>query len=802
MCSTHQSTCQSKGCSSGHCHEPVHSHGKGQASLCSSSLSDVCGQPHGQGDQENGESSASNGSGGSAEGEESESERSDSSRYSWHISGIDCPSCIKKVENALIRVRGVTKATVSFSTLRLQVDFESDQTNVDGVFACIEKLGYQLIERDAEPVVVQEPHFLKKQSTLLILAGLMGIGLVLSTVMPEAGAVVMVLATLWGIYPVACKAFNQALSGTPFGIETLMTVAAFGALFLGEMVEAATVLLLFLMGEQLEGLAASKARKGVESLMALTPDTAVRVTLSTDGGEIKEPVMADKLVPGDIIEVMPGDRLAADGELVSSVASFDESALTGESLPVDKQQGEKVMAGSLCVDRLARLGVVSEPGSNAIDRIVKLIEEAEKSKAPIERFIDRFSRWYTPLMMVISALVVLIPPLMFGQAWDVWVYRGLTLLLIACPCALVISTPAAVTSGLARAAQQGILIKGGAVLERLGSVKQIAFDKTGTLTEGRPQVVDVVLFVNSAGVNSAGVNSAGVNSADELLMLAGAVELGSRHPLAQAVIGYAESRQLSLREAENISAQAGKGVSGYVDGQEVIVASPVHLEHFIAVVEGAEQRIIDLEDQGCTVVGVVADQQLVGVIAIRDTLRKDAIKAVRTLKDLGVDSIMLTGDNRRAAAVIAGELGIAYQAGLLPEDKVTQVQALQKHAPVAMVGDGINDAPALKSADVGIAMGRGTDVALETADAALTHERIEDLASMISLSRATLRVVRQNVLFAVGLKVIFLVTTLMGITGLMLAVMADTGATVLVTLNSLRLLHRKKRSGCDVEQTK
>ncbi|MCL6270695.1 zinc/cadmium/mercury/lead-transporting ATPase [Sansalvadorimonas sp. 2012CJ34-2] len=695
----------------------------------------------------------------------------------WNIAGMDCPACVKKAENALSRVSGVISSHISFSTLRLQVQYAPGQNNEAGVVAAITDLGFSLSSFDEAPPEEEEPGFFKKYSSILILAALMGAGILAKSFNPEAGSIALILACVWGLIPIAKQAWSQARSGTPFGIETLMTVAAIGALALGEYFEAGMVLLLFMIGEHLEGLAASRARQGVKSLMALTPDKAVRVTSGPDG-ESKETVLASQLRPGDLIEILPGDRLAADCVLLTATASFDESALTGESVPVDRIAGEQVMAGSLAADRVARLKVLSEPGHNAIDRILKLIEEAEENKAPIERFVDRFSRWYTPLMMVISALVIVTPPLLLGGEWSTWVYRGLAMLLIACPCALVISTPAAVTSGLARAARQGLLIKGGAALEQLGHIQQIAFDKTGTLTEGRPQVVDIVTFGESQ---------------ETVLQLAAAVEKGSRHPLAQAIVRYADDKSIQFGEADNVSVSAGKGVSGLVDGKAVVVGSPSHLKDEIGHVKDAVQGIEGLEEQGCTVVGVVFDGELIGLIAISDTLREDAEEAIQSLNKLGITSIMLTGDNPRAAAAIASRIGVDYRAGLLPEDKVTTVRELQAKAPVAMVGDGINDAPALKSAHVGIAMGNGTDVALETADAALTHEKVTDLANMIDLSRATLGIIRQNVIFAIGLKVIFLMTSLLGVTGLLLAVMADTGSTALVTLNSLRLLKKKSK---------
>ncbi|WP_281647092.1 heavy metal translocating P-type ATPase [Parendozoicomonas sp. Alg238-R29] len=756
-------------CNSGGCHT-AHYHEHGYATVQEASAGTAVSSSDGQ------SSEAGGCCGSGAEDEDPESELSDSNIRCWHISGIDCPSCVKKVQTALTRVDSVVKAHVSFSTMRLQVEFTAGSANVNGVMTCIDNLGYRLTDIGEQAPAESEQNFFKKYASILVFGLLLGFGALVNSVQPEIGRWVLTLAALFGIFPIGKKALSQARSGTPFGIETLMTVAALGALVLGETLEAGMVLLLFMIGEHLEGLAANRARQGVESLMALSPDKMTRIIIGANGEETKEEILASQLMPEDIVEVRPGDRLATDGELITDAASFDESSLTGESVPVDRLTGETVMAGSLCADRVARLKVVSEPGNNAIDRVVRLIEEAEESKAPIERFIDKFSRWYTPLMMAISALVVVVPPLVLGGDWGTWVYRGLTLLLISCPCALVISTPAAVTSGLARAARQGFLIKGGAVLEQLGEVQQVAFDKTGTLTEGRPQVVDVIAF----GCEKHSV-----------LSMAAAVEDGSRHPLAQAIVRKAKKDGLEMTPGDNVSAQAGKGVSGQIDGATIVVGSPKYLAGEINSVSNSEKCIADLEERGYTVVGVTHNSELIGVIAISDTLRADSQEAIQRLNALGVSSIMLTGDNPRAAAAIAEKLEMDFRAGLLPEDKVKEVRALEKHAPIAMVGDGINDAPALKSAHVGIAMGSGTDVALETADAALTHERVRDLADMIDLSRATMQVVRQNVIFAIALKVVFLMTSLTGLTGLMLAVIADSGATALVTMNSLRLLRRK-----------
>lgn len=684
-------------------------------------------------------------------------------RFSWNVSGMDCAACARKVENAARQIAGVNHVQVMFATEKLVVTANADVR--PQIEKAVSELGYSLQSEDA-PQEAATPAWRENQP-LIALMVMMAVSWGLEQLNHPAGQLAFIVTTLVGLFPIARQALRLIKNGSWFAIETLMSVAALGALFIGATAEAAMVLLLFLIGERLEGWAASRARKGVSALMALKPETAVRLR----NGE-RETVAQRDLRPGDVIEVAAGGRLPADGTLISPFASFDESALTGESVPVERNAGEKVAAGATSVDRLVQLTVVSEPGDSAIDRILRLIEEADERRAPIERFIDRFSRIYTPAIMLVALLVAIVPPLFFAAEWLPWIYKGLTLLLIGCPCALVISTPAAITSGLAAAARRGALIKGGAALEQLGRVRQIAFDKTGTLTVGKPKVTSIV--------------ATGSVDEDALLALAAAVEQGSSHPLAQAIVADAQTRGLTIAEASHQRALAGSGIEAEVEGQRVLICAAGKFN-----ATGFEEQIQQLESAGQTVVLVVRNEALLGIIALRDTLREDAREAVAALHQLGVQGVILTGDNPRAAAAIAQELDLEYRAGLLPEDKVKEVSKLNASEPLAMVGDGINDAPAMKAATIGIAMGSGTDVALETADAALTGNRLTGLAQMIALARATHANIRQNIAIALGLKGIFLVTTLLGITGLWLAVLADTGATVLVTANALRLLRRK-----------
>jgi Cd2+/Zn2+-exporting ATPase len=476
---------------------------------------------------------------------------------------------------------------------------------------------------------------------------------------------------------------------------------------------------------------------------------------------------------GSIVVVRPGDRVPADGVIVSGNSSLDESALTGESVPRGRGEGDTVLAGSINIEAVLRVRVDKPAGDTLIARVVRLVEEAADAKAPSERFIERFARWYMPLICLLALAVALIPPLLWQESWNVWIYRGLTLLLIGCPCALVISTPASIASALAAGARRGLLVKGGGVLEAIGKVKHIAFDKTGTLTAGKPVVTEVVAL-RGAGE-------------DEVLQLAAAVEAHSSHPLAQAIVAAAQDRKIAF-DAVPSEVLPGRGVKGEVDGRVVIVGAPGRLN---VVDKQTLDRAALLEGDGKSVSVVLVADEPVGLIALRDEPRADAISGVRKVKDLGLNPVMLTGDNRANAEAVGRIVGMEVRAELLPEDKLAVIREKSAAGGIAKVGDGVNDAPALAAATVGIAMGSGTDVALEAADAAILNNRISDVAELVQLSRNTMSVIRQNVAIALGLKVVFLITTIIGVTGLWIAILADTGATVLVTANALRLLRSR-----------
>ncbi len=542
----------------------------------------------------------------------------------WQVAGMDCAACARKVENAVRQVPEVRQVHVLFATEKLVVDAPASQR--DAIEQAVRAAGYTL--REANTAAPVTPSGLRENLPIIVIAVFMALSWALEQVHPLAGRIAFTVTTLVGLFPVARQAWRLIRSGNPFAIETLMSVAATGALIIGASEEAAMVLLLFLVGERLEGWAANRARSGVSALVALRPETAVRLH-----GEARETVAISDLQPGDVIEVAAGGRLPADGKLLAAAASFDESALTGESLPVERQPGEKVPAGATSVDRLVSLEVTSRPGDSAIDRILHLIEEAESKRAPIERFIDRFSRIYTPVIMAAALLTALIPPLLFAAPWLPWIYKALALLLIGCPCALVISTPAAITSGLAAATRFGALIKGGAALEALGRVEQIAFDKTGTLTAGTPQVT--------------AIDPVDGLEAEALLAYAAAVEQGSTHPLAQAVVREATTRGVATLRAGAQRTLAGAGVEAQVEGRLLRISAPDKVS--IEISPDWQARIREQEAQGQTVIVVTASDRLLGTLALRDTQRADARDAVEKLRALGVGSVMLTGDNPRAA---------------------------------------------------------------------------------------------------------------------------------------------------------
>ncbi len=716
-----------------------------------------------------------------------EKEQKSSIRY--QVEGMDCPSCAFKIETALKRVAGAGAPIVNIGAGTVTIPISAGFDESEAVKA-ISKLGFIIknqqnhAAKDHSSYDNHDDHnhdapedrgkswWQTAKGRLVIVSGLLlAASFIASNILPMLGLWPFVVATLIALLSIARRAFAAAQSGSIFTIEMLMTIAALGALAINAAEEAAVVVFLFAVGELLEGVAAAQARKSISALTALTPKTALIID---DSGQRE--VSAETLKAGQLVLIRPGDRIACDGVIEQGSSEIDESPVTGESVPRAKTVGDEVFAGTVNLGSALKVRVTRAAADNTIARIIRLVEEAQSAKAPVQRFVDKFARIYMPIVVGIAVLVAVLPPLALGGAWSVWIYRALSLLLIACPCALVISTAAAIAAGLSTGARRGLLIKGGAVLEEIGNLRTIAFDKTGTLTQGKPQVTDI------QGVSI---------SDDETLRLVAALESGSNHPIARAVAKCVTERGInSIPLADNIEALSGRGLSGTVDERKLWLVSPRAAAEQISLSEALQKSVAALEENGKTVALLLEHQNVLGLFAVRDEPRQDAKDGLKALAALGITGIMLTGDNRRTTDAVAASLGIEARAELLPEDKAQIVKELQEsgRGPVGKVGDGINDAPALAAASVGIAMGGGTDVALETADAALLSNSVMGVADLVGLSRATLANIRVNVALALGSKAIFLVTTILGLTGMWIAVMADTGATVLGTLNALRLL--------------
>jgi Cd2+/Zn2+-exporting ATPase len=591
---------------------------------------------------------------------------------------------------------------------------------------------------------------------------------------PKTLAAVAVALGGWFLLPSAWQAARRLRPN----INLLMVVATAGAAIIGEWVEAATVVVLFGVAEWLEGWADRRARRAVGALLELAPETAL---VKTDAGTIEKPV-ADVAVDA-VVVVKNGERIPLDGVVCVGRSAVDQAPITGESVPVDKQPGDAVFAGSINGEGSLEVRVTKAAGDTTLARIIRLVEEAQEQKAPMQRFVDVFARYYTPSVATLALLLFVVPPLAFGGEWNVWLYRSCVLLIIACPCALVISTPVSVVAGLTALARRGVLVKGGAHLETIGKLRALALDKTGTLTEGKPRVIAIESVAASE---------------EDTLRTAASIDEHSSHPLAQAIVAHARERGSNHKAATDFQARAGRGAEAMLEGIPVFIGNHRFAHELGVCSPELEQRLSTIEARGQTAIVVGERPQggrsgrVLGIIAVGDALRANAKSAVAALHASGVrELVMLSGDNQRTVDAIAREVGIDSARGdLLPEDKVSAVEELRaRHVVVGMVGDGVNDAPAMATANIGIAMGAaGTDAAIETADIALMRDDLGMIAEAVQLGRRTLGIIRFNIVFALALKALFLGLAAFGVTSLWLAILADTGATLLVVANALRLL--------------
>ncbi|QUL98405.1 MAG: cation-translocating P-type ATPase [Candidatus Fermentithermobacillus carboniphilus] len=638
------------------------------------------------------------------------------------------------------------------------------------------------------------------------LLGITGIalGFILRRMGYSAYRIPFFMASVFAGYPVARAGIRALLAGRGADINLLTTIAGIGAMMLGEWAEGAAVLTLFSIGEYLEDKAGERTRKSIRELMDLAPATA---RVKREGGF--EEVPFHDVVPGDVVVVLPGERISVDGNVLSGESSVNEAPITGESVPVDKSAGSQVFAGTLNGEGALEIVATKGARDTTLSRIIAMVEEAQSRQAKSQRLVDAFARYWTPAMLALSVLVAIGVPLVSGQAFRPWIYRGLTILIVSCPCSLVISTPVTVVAAIARAARGGVLIKGGIHLEELGQVKAVAFDKTGTVTLGRMTVEDVVRTkgrvvsereddVGSEKEPEAGETDGQQNcdpggERDEraVLAIAAAVESRSEHPLARAVVEAARLRGVEFTPGEGFFAVRGRGARASVGGEEAFVGSEeLFRDEGIPVPEDLVKLGDDMRASGKTVVFVGTRKGVSGMLGISDSVRPEAREALGKLREKGLELVMLTGDDRRTAETVATRLGLTkFLSNLLPEDKVHAIQRLKYEVgPVAMVGDGVNDAPSLAEATVGIAMGRGTDIALEAADVTLMRNDLNAIPWAIDLARKARALIIQNVAFSIAVKVLALVLVFGGILPLWVAVMADSGASVAVTLNGLRIL--------------
>jgi Cd2+/Zn2+-exporting ATPase len=765
------------------------------------------------------------------------------------LEGLDCADCASTIERMLSRKEGIIRVAVNFPAAQLEVEYDPGRIDAAAIGKEIVHLGYgapspaadhrhtdvfYIPEMDCDEEIslirkklgalegvldlefnlvsqkltivhattsarieaalreirmnpqrekVEQPPgrgfwTVHRRLILTITSGLLtAAGFILSLAAADAisATVVYGAAILSGGWLVVRKGF-YALRNRTLDINVLMSLAVAGAAAMGEWLEGATVIFLFSLANLLESWSMNRARRSIKSLMELAPNVA-RVRYGTE----ERSVPVEEVRIGDVLAVRPGERVPLDGTVTEGATEVDQSPITGESLPVSKARGDEVFGGTINRGGYLEIRVTRHVRDTTLARIIHSVEEAHSRKAPSQSFVDRFARYYTPAIVLIAAVMAAGPPLIFGAAWGAWFYRALVLLVVACPCALVISTPVTIVSALARATRDGILFKGGVFLEAIGSLKAFAFDKTGTLTYGKLSVSGVVAL----------------NGADErtVLRLASGVESRSEHHLAEAILTEASSRGIEAPQAADFLSMPGKGAAATIDGRRYYIGNHRLFEEMGWCYPEVDAKLGALEKQGNTAVILGDGRSVLGIIAAADLPRRESSAALAGLKALGVEhTVLLTGDNRCTAGAIAERIGVdSFRAELLPQDKVAAVRELvERHGAAAMVGDGINDAPALAAATVGIAMGAaGTDAALETADVALISDDLSRLPIAVRLGRRALRLVKQNIAFSLLLKAVFIALTPLGLTTLWMAVLADMGASLLVIFNGLRAMGRK-----------
>ncbi|WP_350300898.1 heavy metal translocating P-type ATPase [Peribacillus frigoritolerans] len=699
----------------------------------------------------------------------------------YRIQGLSCTNCAAKFENNVRELEGVNDAKINFGASKIAVQGSATIEEIEkaGAFDNLKIRGEQEQVTQKEPFWKQKENIKVVSSVILLLVSwILDNRYADGSIMPVIGYAAAIIVGGYSLFINGLK----NLVRLRFDMHTLMTVAIIGAAVLGEWGEGATVVILFAISEALEKYSMDKARNSIESLMNIAPKEALILR-----GHHEMMVAVDEIEVGDIMIVKPGQKLAMDGRIMKGASTLNQAAITGESEPVFKTVEGEVFAGTLNGEGLLEVEVTKRVEDTTIAKIIHLVEEAQAEKAPSQAFVDKFAKFYTPAIMLIALAIAVLPPIVMNGDWSDWIYRGLAVLVVGCPCALVISTPIAIVTAIGNAAKHGVLIKGGVHLEEAGALKAIAFDKTGTLTKGVPEVTDFKVLSD-------------VLNEQDVLAIAAALESRSQHPLATAILQKAENHDVDYHSllVEDFTAITGKGIKGKIN-QEIYYIGKPHLfveEPGIVFSDDVLKLISGFQNTGKTVM-VLGDQvKLLALIAVSDEIRESSKEAIRKLHELGIEkTIMLTGDNIGTAKAIGAAAGVhEIEAELLPQDKLTMIKRWkQKYDRVAMVGDGVNDAPALAASTVGIAMGgAGTDTALETADIALMGDDLSKLPYTIRLSRKTLKIIKQNITFSLVIKILALLLIAPGWLTLWMAIFADMGATLLVTLNSLRLLRIKE----------
>ncbi|PAW78076.1 MAG: cadmium-translocating P-type ATPase [Verrucomicrobia bacterium Tous-C9LFEB] len=696
------------------------------------------------------------------------------------VAGMDCADEVAALEQVFRPLKGIREVKINLMGGKVTL-FHDDTITPAIIIQAVAKTGMKSSPEGGTTDSDLESMKRLRQLAVGISGVALSIGLILewTKLSPEwvadSAFGIAIMAGGWFVVPKAVR----AISRFALDMNVLMTVAVVGAMAIHQWSEGAAVTFLFALSELLEAFSLARARRAVQSLMKLAPETA----LLQNGNNFTE-VPVEQVPVGGLIAVKSGSRIPLDGVVVSGESSVNQAPITGESMPIEKKSGDTVYAGTINGGGSLEIRITKVYTETTIAKIIHLVEEAQNQKAPSQRFVDTFARYYTPLVMVAALFVAFFPPLFFDGLWLMWIYRGLVLLVIACPCALVISTPVSVVSGLTAMARRGVLIKGGTILEAVGKLRALAVDKTGTITEGKPSVTKVIIC--------------GASTEADIMRIAAAIDTHSEHPLAQAVVVYANEKQIPFPRSENYRAHTGRGAEGVVEGHTYFVGNHRFAHELGVCSSEIERQLAQIEEAAQSVV-IVGHKphgdckgEVLGLLAVGDTIRPHAQEAIAVLHRIGVKKVvMLSGDNQRTVSAIAKRVGIDEAVGdLLPDQKIEWVKKLltSEHY-VGMIGDGVNDAPAMAAATVGIAMGgAGTDTAIETADMALMQDDLGKVAEAIRLGRRTVGIIKFNITFALALKALFLVLAVLGYTSLWLAILADTGATLLVIANALRLL--------------